>query len=123
MLSLSVFTMLGVATIVAPSASADIDKWSCGNYSSAQTCWAGTGYRGYKEINATIGTTRSEICAKSQTSAGNVRTGSGCNYNAWTRVSCLSSETPNSAAYVYWAGSGYAINVYGEAATPSSTPC
>jgi hypothetical protein len=119
----SLLATAGIGGVLAPPALADLDSWSCPNYSSAQTCWAGTGYRGYIEVVATLGATRSEVCAKAVTAAGNIRTGSGCQYNAFYRRSCLAGSSPNSAAYVYWAGSGSAINVYGQAATPSSSGC
>lgn len=118
----------GTALLAVQPATADTVTWACYSYSSAQTCWAGTGYRGYKEVgNSTSdgggAVTRSEVCAKAVTAAGNIRTGSGCSYNTWLRGSCLSSSSPNSAAYVYWAGSSSATNNNGWAYTPSSSWC
>jgi len=115
--------ILASSLALAYPARGDVDQWGCGSYGSAQTCWAGTGYRGYNEVNSGTwaGTPpRSEWCAKAQGSGGTIKAGSGCNLNAVTRISCLDNVSPNSAAYAYWAGSGSTLDVFAEARTPSS---
>jgi hypothetical protein len=110
----------GALLVTATSAIGYIDRWSCGNYYSAQTCYAGTGYRSYIEITNNIGARKAEVCAKGVTAAGNIRSGSGCNHNALGRVSCISSASPHSAAYIYWAGGGGPTTNTGAAKTPGS---
>ena len=83
----------------------------CGNYYSAQICWVGFGYHGIKQVTEFQHARRSESCAKGRTAAGNIRTGSGCNYNTDSRISKWSDPSPYSAGYGYWAGSGSPINV------------
>lgn len=122
-LSLAVCALiaLGSMALGAPTADALSDDWTCHSYSSAQTCWAGTGYRGYSQVLAEIAVVRAQVCAKGHTAAGNTRTGAGdgCSYNNLSRISCFGGPSPSSAAYVYWAGSGSAINIRGNARSPS----
>jgi hypothetical protein len=114
-----------VSLVAASPADALYSSFSCSDYVSAQTCWAGTGYHGYDEVS--IGTfaaygARSEMCAKAQTQAGSIKAGSGCNNNALGRVSCLSNTEPISAGYGYWAGSGSPAILAGQVASPTDSP-
>lgn len=111
---------------LAPGASADVDTVPCNNYVSAQSCYLGSGYRGYIQVTSGTldgATARSEWCAKAVTAAGNIKGGSGCNYNAVSRKSCLDNVSPNSVGYSYWAGTGYPLLVVTEGRTPTSTNC
>jgi hypothetical protein len=98
---------MSTATVGAPSASA-YSSWECAGYYSAQTCWAGTGYQAYKAVLNQLWVERYSVCAKGQTAAGNTRlgAGNGCAYNTTWRNSCFGSTSPETALYVYWAGSG-----------------
>jgi hypothetical protein len=123
-LAVSALTALTVLAGFTSPAVADVDLATCDNYVSAQTCWLGAGYRGYIEINSGTwaGTSpRSEWCAKAQSAAGNIKSGSGCNLNAVNRRSCLDNVSPNSTGYAYWAGSGSALQIFVEGRTPSSS--
>ena len=92
----------------APTANAYFAYAQCNNYTSAQTCWVGDGYHGLIRVTEIVFQQRFNICAKAQTAAGNLRTGSGCNVNTDYRSSLLSSTDPISAGYGYWAGTGAA---------------
>lgn len=114
---LAAFSAAVPLALSAERADAYEDFWGCSNSYSAQTCWSGAGYHSWVVVAAAIGPSRAEICAKGVTAAGNVRSGSGCNYNTSTRGSGFSGGTPASAAYVYWAGSGSPTQINGSAGT------
>jgi hypothetical protein len=112
--------------VLAYPAGADVDMAACNNASSAQTCYLGTGYRGYIEINSgtLAGTTPvHEWCAKAEAAGGTIKAGSGCNPNAVSRTSCLDNVSPNSAGYAYWDGSGPNLLVVVQGRTPASSAC
>lgn len=115
--ALAVIAVAASCAMFAQKAEAYSDLWSCSNAYSAQTCYSGAGYHSWQDVAAGIGPSRSEICAKGVTAAGNIRSGSGCNYNTNYRYSGFSGGTPTSAGYVYWAGSGSATDINGSAAT------
>jgi hypothetical protein len=118
---LALAVALAAAALTSPAYALN-DHWQCGNYGSAQTCWAGTGYHGYNEVVNQLTVDRYAVCAKGQTEAGNTRTGAGdgCAYNVigGYRISCFGLASPNTAAYIYWAGSGQNTTNYGSARSP-----
>jgi len=72
---------------------------------SAQKCYVGNGYHGIIKVHSGVWfMTPYEMCAKAATAAGNIRTGSGCNYNTGSRTSLWSDPSPLSGAYGYWGG-------------------
>jgi hypothetical protein len=115
-----------VASVAAVSASSAVaySDWECPNYTSAQTCWAGTGYQPYQAVLNQLWVQRYAVCAKGQTAAGNTRegAGNGCAYNTTWRNSCFGSTSPSTALYVYWAGSGDPAKDIGSAYLGSDNP-
>lgn len=113
--------MAGVCGIAFPSAAAAYShSWSWGT-SPAACNPIGPDTRCYDNQGATYNpwvvlgggsyaNTAPTVCAKSVTAAGNLRssvTGGYCNYNYGNVYVVLTSATPESRAYVYWAnGSG-----------------
>jgi hypothetical protein len=116
----SVALLLSTSTGVA---SGYAHQWQCYSASAAQCYDPSPCCHGWIQVSNRIPVTRYEVCAKAITAAGNIRTGSGCNFNTFGRSSCLTGETPSSTAYVYWAGTGIPTYNNGFAATPSSSSC
>jgi hypothetical protein len=100
-------TLLSALALHAPPAFAFVNNWGCNSTGSGQICYSTAGYHSYLEVTAVLQYARPEVCTKGITAAGNIRTGSGCNYNFVNyRTSCFAGGTPNSLAYYYWGG-GY----------------
>ena len=93
---------------------------TCYNYYSAQTCWIGDGYHSLSSVYTGVFGGRDQVCAKAQTAAGNIRTGSGCSINYDRRLSSLAGSSPLSTGYGYWAGNGSPINVFVMGCTPEN---
>lgn len=77
---------------------------SCWTY-SAQKCHT-SGYHGWSAWGTNVESYSSEVCAKAITAAGNIRAGSGCNYNNSVIIVCTYSTWPATNVYGYWAGGG-----------------
>jgi hypothetical protein len=93
------------------------DTWTCNNSFSGQKCYSGAGYHSWFYVGIGVSSVSGEVCAKAVTQSGNLRSGSGCNYNTDSRVSVFSGGTPISVGYGYWGGSGPPRTVAGNAGT------
>jgi hypothetical protein len=110
--------LIVLAVSLAPSAQAYIHVWSC-QAASAVQCYDNSGqqYNPWAQVSASMSAVSNQVCAKAITAAGNIRTGSGCNFNTTARLSCFSYALPDSWAYVYWAGNGTVRTINGRADT------
>lgn len=103
-----------VMTVSAGQAHAYINGVDCFGYVSAQICYSGDGYHTNHEVYTALPSSSTyQLCAKAADSGGAVRGGSGCNSSSGTpsttwRNSCLTSVSPVTYAYGYWAD-GYAF--------------
>ncbi len=107
------------ATLAVPQvAAAYTHSWGCST-GSATRCWdnVGANPNPWELVDAATAEPHAEICAKAVTPANNTRTGSGCNYNTTYRRSDIAGGTPESVAYVYWAGPYGPFSINGWAAT------
>lgn len=86
---------------------------------SAETLSDGTGANPnpWVLVDANTAEPHSEICAKARTPSGSVRTGSRCLQNTNYVRSSIAGATPESQAYVYWAGPFGPFYIAGFAAT------
>lgn len=112
--------------VLTSSAEAYTHSWSCGAASGSQ-CYDNTGirYNYWRGIYANMSAVSSTVCAKSITEHGNIKNGSGCNYNTTSRASCVDPGDPTNYAYVYWAGAGTIRQINGVAQTSATSipPC
>jgi hypothetical protein len=98
--------LLGVMAVGVPQAHAFAHNWAC-NAASAVQCYdyEGQQYVDWAQVTASMDYVSSDVCAKSITAAGNVRANS-CMHAVNYDITCYTSSTPDSWAYVYWAGAG-----------------
>ncbi len=85
--------------------------WGCDRVSASQ-CYSGY-YWHWMRVHADMVATSSSICAKSITSAGNIKNGSGCAPNTNVVNVCITNYDPVGNGYVYWAGSGTTRHING----------
>jgi hypothetical protein len=115
---------LGVAVVAItalPTARADAiyREWSCDGRGSGVPCgyYVAPQYYPWLYVGNRTDRVAGEVCAKAKTAADNVRSGSGCDYNVNSRASYMSSAYPESFAYIYWAGPGGPLGLFGDANT------
>ena len=120
--------LVGVA--VAPPAHAFSHAWDCERYSGNDCSDPGTPYHSWIEIYSFThnGYVMYHVCAESITAAGNSRSttdGHICNVDAFLRVSCLISSTPDSWGKVHWTDPGISqrYQIYGRGYSPSDSAC
>lgn len=103
-------TALGVvtaATVGTPAGAYEGTRWC--NRGSADKCWVGDGqlplwHVGSDVTNWYFISPSRQICAKAETAAFNIRTGSGCITNGGGWDTRLTYNYPLSGGYGYWAG-------------------
>lgn len=99
--------LLGGAAASAAPAQGFVHNWSCSSAASAVQCYdyQGQQYVDWAQISAYTNVTVPNLCAKSITAAGNVRSNTCSSYTTLD-ITCYTYDLPESWAYVYWSGSG-----------------
>jgi hypothetical protein len=106
----ALIVVLGVfaLSLFAGRASAFDHTWSCSSAASAIQCYDYTGqqYVNWASLAGYASQYSATLCSKSITAAGNVRAEGNYCSSGTLDITCYSSGTPDSWAYVYWAGTG-----------------